>query len=807
MWSDITALCRDATSELSNESPMINIEGFSLYDAMSAVELMDPKMDQCYNIKSSIKTEDLLKVNFPNEFKESAAVKIMKALIVQETAFLDGASSLESTHQCIFMWNGSWDSLKERTSLSDRVILAFVKSMDRSLSNVTKGVLAADIYEDEDFQTVNKVILSVDLSDIEAEEGLAIALNEVETHIEGQVDEGAKGEMRELLGLLRCRQALQSFYKACAEWTHTAIATATRAKTNASESVDRKDLLKLSVTARDSAKHTLSVLQEMTDLDSFKNEVKGFKTPGVAVVIPTSTAYAAANAASSSEAPAEEALQENDFKCYKGIEDISFAFSEIIVKVMQPTAVRAIHLKPFSESLVHIRQICTEVIEICRIYEEFCQQDGLNLDYESLLHVSSKLCNQKMHLLSRSFYLGVLYTWLPYMGDLIIVSMKARGVPVAIVSNSQVKDHWVKLGVSRVAWDTLKALTVHRNKLQFKLDGILSSWGQAVSEGTYLDRIFETANGQPELQENSESYCTYWVMLNSTYVMDLQMSLIAENELLGHSEMACFYWYWEYVLSSRSFSIDRLRKLKYLQTNNTTDKRSAHPLPPPLPEELVVKARGMLCRGLFRTFIAAQEMDLFVKWESVHTSTACMFEQRFKSFIEIPNPPCLSYADFERTVEEGKESLRAASAAGTVVDSYTQVILGNASVSFTNARRFLDEIRRQEQEFNTPVGPTGGVVKKNGKKGGKKGYGMTVSDRLACECAVDLIKFTVNSSVSTVRNQQLLKSLPSSTNTANLNNKIVDNIGNNKDIYDNIKLMLDFTKSNQFPIVGFIDKS
>jgi hypothetical protein len=134
------------------------------------------------------------------------------------------------------------------------------------------------------------------------------------------------------------------------------------------------------------------------------------------------------------------------------------------------------------------------------------------------------------------------------------------------------------------------------------------------------------------------------------------------------------------------------------------------------------------------------------------------------------------------------------------------VILGNASVSFTNARRFLDEIRRQEQEFNTPVGSTGGVVKKNGKKGGKKG-GMTVSDRLACECAVDLIKFTVNSSVSTVRNQQLLKSLPSSTNTVNLNNKTVDNIGNDKDIYDNIKLMLDFSKSSQFPIVGFIDKS
>jgi hypothetical protein len=108
MWSDITALCRDATSELNYQNPMINIPDFSLFDAMSAVELMDPKMDQCFNVKCSIKTEDLLNAKFPDTFTESTAIKIIQALIVQETAFVDGASYLESTHQCIFLWEGSW---------------------------------------------------------------------------------------------------------------------------------------------------------------------------------------------------------------------------------------------------------------------------------------------------------------------------------------------------------------------------------------------------------------------------------------------------------------------------------------------------------------------------------------------------------------------------------------------------------------------------------------------------------------------------------------------------------------------------
>ena len=72
-------------------------------------QLMDPKMDQCFNLTCSIKTSDLLQAKFPDEFTNKAALKIMISLIVQEMAFLDGASYLESTHQCIFMWEGSWE--------------------------------------------------------------------------------------------------------------------------------------------------------------------------------------------------------------------------------------------------------------------------------------------------------------------------------------------------------------------------------------------------------------------------------------------------------------------------------------------------------------------------------------------------------------------------------------------------------------------------------------------------------------------------------------------------------------------------
>ena len=41
MWQDITQLCKDSATELNYQMPMINIDDFSLHDAMSAVEVMN----------------------------------------------------------------------------------------------------------------------------------------------------------------------------------------------------------------------------------------------------------------------------------------------------------------------------------------------------------------------------------------------------------------------------------------------------------------------------------------------------------------------------------------------------------------------------------------------------------------------------------------------------------------------------------------------------------------------------------------------------------------------------------------------
>ena len=57
----------------------------------------------------------------------------------------------------------------------------------------------------------------------------------------------------------------------------------------------------------------------------------------------------------------ECSLRKNDFLCYKEHSEILFAFSSVLVKVMQPSAVRTIRLIPFSTCLSNLQNITSEV--------------------------------------------------------------------------------------------------------------------------------------------------------------------------------------------------------------------------------------------------------------------------------------------------------------------------------------------------------------------------------------------------------------------------------------------------------------
>jgi hypothetical protein len=109
-------------------------------------------MDPCYALKGPVILEDVLKPVFPPTFDDKALLLLLQSLTIQQAAFFDGYSVLETTHQCIFLWEGSWEWIlaKDNDSISLPLrswLLAFVESLTKSLSCASKGIIDADVFE------------------------------------------------------------------------------------------------------------------------------------------------------------------------------------------------------------------------------------------------------------------------------------------------------------------------------------------------------------------------------------------------------------------------------------------------------------------------------------------------------------------------------------------------------------------------------------------------------------------------------------------------------------------------------------
>lgn len=104
-------------------------------------------MDQCYGLQGSpLAVEELIMPNIPTDFDARKLIRLLQCMFVYEIAYLDGASLLESTHQCIFSWEDALLHLRLEDPLS-YILYVYSQSMQKSLYHVMKCVLNADLYE------------------------------------------------------------------------------------------------------------------------------------------------------------------------------------------------------------------------------------------------------------------------------------------------------------------------------------------------------------------------------------------------------------------------------------------------------------------------------------------------------------------------------------------------------------------------------------------------------------------------------------------------------------------------------------
>lgn len=432
-------------------------------------------MDQCCGLTGSIVTSELLENGCKpvDKMSHEALASLLQVLFVYEASFLDGASLMETVHQCSLMWYDSWPLLeKKEEHLTVKIVLTFIKSLTHSLGSVFNGVMAADIYEgtmiilsfyqlmahliclEEDFQGSFREYLGYDFVDSAAVE---TSLTDLIARLESEA--ASFGESPSLVGYLSCmlaaRLQLQKLFLLLSEHTRGIITEYNRVmkrnQRNAGSGTP-KEVVSTTVETHlnqcaDVTAAATAALTSLKNLESYHHKLT-------------------ASQGSQEQSSAATGMVGN-LTTAKDRAGIQFAFCSTLAKLVQVSPVRFVPLKPFTESLAHLCKLCEEVVRVCSVSADLLranQEESTTLTFEELCRLSLHLSAQRPHILARSFYYAIIHTQSAKITTMLEKSMLRRGVPSAVVTCDLVHQQWLDQNPFSASWESLKSFCINRNR-------------------------------------------------------------------------------------------------------------------------------------------------------------------------------------------------------------------------------------------------------------------------------------------------------------------------------------------------------
>ena len=149
-WVDVTEDMAAVAASLDVDE-LLRAPTFSLYDSMSALELMDPKMDALGSEPPQRSVAELLK-DLPVDLAPGPAAVILERLLALEVSYHGGASLHDSILECVALRDPATAALSDASPASKAV--AQTANLTLWVCEAAREVVvAADIFEEEDFAT------------------------------------------------------------------------------------------------------------------------------------------------------------------------------------------------------------------------------------------------------------------------------------------------------------------------------------------------------------------------------------------------------------------------------------------------------------------------------------------------------------------------------------------------------------------------------------------------------------------------------------------------------------------------------
>lgn len=145
-WFDVQSTLQAAASQL-RPGEMLQAEHFNLFEAMSAVEIGDPKMDAGLDTETAPTPDQLVEQGLaPLELSHQQHIAILDQLAAMQASWHVGNSLAQTVFVCLYM-------LKPDRTAQNQVLSAYCEATRAGCDAVRNIVLHASVCEEEDFTT------------------------------------------------------------------------------------------------------------------------------------------------------------------------------------------------------------------------------------------------------------------------------------------------------------------------------------------------------------------------------------------------------------------------------------------------------------------------------------------------------------------------------------------------------------------------------------------------------------------------------------------------------------------------------
>eukprot|EP00281_Chroomonas_sp_CCMP1168_P015280 CAMPEP_0206213614 /NCGR_PEP_ID=MMETSP0047_2-20121206/1217_1 /ASSEMBLY_ACC=CAM_ASM_000192 /TAXON_ID=195065 /ORGANISM="Chroomonas mesostigmatica_cf, Strain CCMP1168" /LENGTH=757 /DNA_ID=CAMNT_0053635777 /DNA_START=358 /DNA_END=2631 /DNA_ORIENTATION=+ len=205
-WCDITAIADGAAKELG-PGHMLHADTFNLSDSMSALEMMDPKMDAGVLNEEVKPADECFEAGLVDLCPDAeTTVAVMDRIMARELTWQSGCALAQTVFTCLYMHRPE--------EIKHSPLRAYCQCVLKTCSAVKRSVARAEVFEEEDFSTnTGGFGLLEELGDSEVTSDMTACEEAVSKEIKAAEAEAPEVKwLQAIVARMRLRRALHSMH-------------------------------------------------------------------------------------------------------------------------------------------------------------------------------------------------------------------------------------------------------------------------------------------------------------------------------------------------------------------------------------------------------------------------------------------------------------------------------------------------------------------------------------------------------------------------------------------------------------------